>query len=100
MMSLVHEAVSRGKNAVVKNIALDMEMTWPFFTEQVIFKKSVTDLSWWSLMIDPDSRVIKELGSTTVNPEIAREKANLIKEDCKKHENQLAHRKIQFGCRK
>lgn len=100
MMSLVHEAVSQGKNAVVKNIALDMEMTWPFLTEHVIDKESVRDFTWRSLMIDPDSSVIRELSSATVDPAEARRKANLIKKWCKPRKDKLASRGVEFDCRK
>jgi hypothetical protein len=97
---LIEETVVQGGNAVVDNIALDMEITWPLLKSRIIENQSTKNVIWRSLMLDPNSNVIKKLASPTVDPKAARRQALEIKKKCDQFKSSLKRRKVKFQCRK
>lgn len=60
----------KGRNEV-KNIALDMEQTWPAVRDRFILDSTCPRTDWQSLIIDPHSSVIKHLEGPSFSTTIA-----------------------------
>ena len=62
IIDLLKEA-SSAETLDVKNIALDMEMTWPFIKNDLLSNEEISNVRWRSLMIDFEKSQIKSLVS-------------------------------------
>lgn len=97
---LIARARARRRPAVIRNIALDMETTWPLVYEIIQTPSlEVKDITWRSLMIDPQSPAIRKHGSNTVSTSTARDQAKKMVAFFRQNEDEMARRKIRFECR-
>ena len=55
----------------VKNLALDMEQTWPAVRDRFILDRTCPRTTWQSLLIDPQSSEIKRLEGSSFSTKIA-----------------------------
>jgi hypothetical protein len=96
---LIRDAHALNQPAVIRNIALDMEVTWPIVREMILRDKQLRDITWRSLMIDHRAKEMQALLSGTVSVGFARERENLIAEFGELHGAEMARRNINFECR-
>lgn len=86
------------QHVTVRNFALDMEATWgPIHAH--LNQKETHDLSWRSVMLDPEWPTFRKIQSDTVSLRIAEANIERIQEFCSKHKAQMAKRNISFECR-
>ena len=87
------------KRRVVRNIALDMGVTWPLVKNNLILDPKVSDVQWHTLMMDNKSPEIKKLAGQAVSATTAANQEKGIR-DCQEH---LMHaekeRKVVFECK-
>lgn len=67
---ILHAFQKKGRNEV-KNIALDMEQTWPAVRDRFILDRTCPRTTWQSLLIDPQSPTIKRLEGPSFSTTIA-----------------------------
>lgn len=96
---LIHKSLREKLTATVHNIALDMEITWPMLKDRIIENPAVENVIWRSLMIDPNSEVIKDITSRTVYTEAARKNQDEIMDACEASKAEMERRQIKFECR-
>lgn len=99
LRELVHEPRETERPLVVRNIALDMELTWPFLKEAILDDRDISHVHWRSLMIDPASRAIAQLQSLNLSTDQARSNIEDIRRTCEPMRNKLNRRRIGFACR-
>lgn len=97
--TLIREASRSGKPVTVRNIALDMETTWPLLREMLLDPKHIVGVTWQSLMVDSSSDKIREAASETVSLVMAQEREKNILSFFEKHGKSLEKRHIRFECR-
>lgn len=83
----------------IRNIALDMEVTWPMVRDELLSREYMHDITCQSLMIDYNSTEIPELDSDTVSVGTAEEQENEIRKFCAMTAADLAGRRMRFECR-
>jgi hypothetical protein len=96
---LLSTAIRRGEPANVQNIALDMEVTWHIIHHRVLANHDVNNVTWRSLMVDPNSKEIQNVASPSVSLEIANQRVREIQKVCSELQYDLAERKVTFECR-
>jgi len=67
---ILHAFQKKGRNEV-KNIALDMEQTWPAVRDRFILDSTCPRTDWRSLIIDPQSSMIQHLEGPSFSTTIA-----------------------------
>lgn len=83
----------------IRNIALDMEATWPLVHDMLLSRENIENITWLSLMIDTQSKKIQKVSSDTVSVSKARKVEKEIKKFCEQNQTTLKQRKIRFECR-
>jgi hypothetical protein len=83
---------------IIRNIALDMEATWPLLRELLLPDDS-ENITWQSLMIDSRAKTIQDHSSETVSVSVARDVETKIQEFCAQNKADFAERRIKFECR-
>lgn len=96
---LFEQAWKDGRVATVRNISLDMGSTWDIINGRLLDNPNVRNLDWRSVMIDPVSRAIKDVGGRTVSTKLASERIKQIQRTCSLLKEQLETRKVSFECR-
>lgn len=87
------------KPRVVKNIALDMEVTWPLVKNNLLLRTELLDVQWHSLMMDSKSRKIKPFSSKAVSVNTAANQAKDIIECSDELTRAKRDRNVVFECR-
>lgn len=82
----------------VCNLALDMEATWPHLKE-VLYSPVPQELTWRSIMLDPDWEDFKTFESSSVSVEIAKSHIKNIQQFWRENGERMEDRKIRFECR-
>ncbi|NML13777.1 TIR domain-containing protein [Azohydromonas caseinilytica] len=85
----------------IKNIALDMESTWPMVYERLLENGVVRSIVWHSIMVDEKSEACADLWSATVSPQTALNSERGIKKyfGVEANRNRLLQREVEFACR-
>lgn len=102
---LTHEIIRSFAKALprtvntIRNIALDMEQTWPTFRDDILENESIRKVKIETMMIDGRSPQIREMSSPTVSVKTALAQERGIVAYCKTHQRELAARRIEFSCR-
>ena len=96
---LIRNAQAMNTPVHIRNIALDMEVTWPMVRDELLSREYVRDITWQSLMIDYTSTGIRNLSSDTVSLGTAEEQEKEIREFCATMAADLAGRGMCFECR-
>lgn len=96
---LMREAHRGGKRVEVRNIALDMEATWPMLRDLVLAPEAVEGVTWRSLMVDPASAQLRPFWSDTVSRDTAALAEANMKSHCSANGDALARRGVRFECR-
>ena len=96
---LMRDAKRDGQPVVVRNIALDMEATWPMLRDRILARDPVEQVTWRSLMVDAESPKLAPYWSDTVSREIAANAEANMKRFCAEHAGKLARRGVLFECR-
>ena len=99
MKSVVGKKRARSKIVRICNLALDMESTWTYIRDKYLDDRTITDIEWRSLMIDPTSAAIKALQSHTVSTATATEKIQRMQEFFPKEHANLEGRRIHVKVR-
>jgi hypothetical protein len=89
-------------HAHIRNIALDMEVTWPLLREMILHPdrpEQLRNITWQSVMIDPKEKEIQRHSSDTVSARVARDAEKQIKLFCEQHHGALEERGIKFECK-
>jgi hypothetical protein len=100
-ITLLDEANRRwqkGEHVTVWNFALDMSATWAPMYES-LENSRVRNLTWRSLVLDPDWVGFQNFESETIRISRARDNLNSIQEYCAKHKDRLEQRNVVFECR-
>ena len=97
--NLLEESLKKGWTARVRNIALDMEITWPILKEHLLDDQRVRNVIWQSLMIDPGSEKIQRVSSETVSVQAALDNQMQIRKEGVRLKEKLKQRKVSFECR-
>jgi hypothetical protein len=92
-------SLNKRKRARVRNIALDMEVTWHLVRDKILQYQEAENISWQTLMIDHKAEVIRKHKSGTVSVSVARDVEEKIGELCSRCAPELARRNIKFECR-
>ena len=95
---LFDESLREGNAIAIRNIALDMEFTWPIM-KGILDRPDMQKLDWQTLMIDPTSEAIKNVASNTVNLDEARRNQREISKTFEEKKAELERRAIHFECR-
>lgn len=88
-----------GRLVTVRNIALDMEVTWTFIRDRILTKADVRNLEWRSVMIDPQSPTIRQIEHETVSTTTAAQRIEAIRKTLSSMAKKLSDRNIKFECR-
>jgi hypothetical protein len=93
--------VARALNTPVsiRNIALDMEVTWPLVRDMLLLPEDTEDVTWQSLMIDRHDEAIQLHSSGTVSTKVALDVEEKIKEFYDKNKVEIERRNIRFECK-
>jgi hypothetical protein len=83
----------------IDNLALDLEVTWPLFRDNILAADDVRNLHIRSLMIDHTSSAIQAVTSRTVSIKIAQDREGDVAEYCRMHARALTKRRVRFECR-
>lgn len=87
------------KPLIVKNIALDMELTWPFVRDHLILNAGSANVQWHTLMIDSQSPEISKLAGKAVSVKMAANQEGCVL-DCKDHLiDAKEKRRVVFECK-
>jgi hypothetical protein len=98
---VIRRKLRRAPNArtEVRNIALDMEVTWGYVRDHYLNKTSVRGIRWRSLMIDAASPDILQMQSGTVSVGIARSQEQQILQSLPRMSSALRERFVDFEVR-
>jgi Predicted nucleotide-binding protein containing TIR-like domain len=96
---LMRAAKQRGEPVVIKNIALDMESTWPLVRDEILAVDEMEGVTWHSLMVDPESEQLSTLWSDTVSQETARNSERNVKIFCPQMRENLLLRQVDYRCK-
>jgi hypothetical protein len=83
----------------IRNIALDMEVTWPLVRETLLLPHDTKDVSWKSLMIDSRVKAIQEHSSRTVSTHVATTAEKNMKDFYDHHKVDVEQRNVSFECK-
>jgi hypothetical protein len=100
--NLLTAARSRKASSRVRNIALDMEVTWPIVRDKILGPlppQQFRDITWQSLIIDSLDEKIQRHSSETVSVIRAQAVEDSIRDFCKRHESEWEERNVKFECR-
>ena len=78
---------------------MDMDITWPVIKDRLLGNSAIENVTWQSLMIDPDSPAIQKLESDTVSTKSARDHSAAIQDTCEGKKLELLKRGVNFECR-
>ena len=94
-------ATARAGNVpvLIRNLALDMEMTWPLARDMLLSQDHIEDITWLSLMVDTQSQQIQGLWSDTVSKKVASNAEDSIQKFCKNNDTELKRRNVRFECK-
>lgn len=99
MKSVVDKKRAQSKIVRICNLALDMKTTWTYIRDKYIHDRTITDIHWRSLMIDPNSAAIKSLQSHTVSTATATDKIQRMQQLFPKERANLDDRRIHVKVR-
>lgn len=87
------------RNIVVRNLALDMEVTWPFIRDHVLKPHGFDSIQWQSLMADHLSKTFEALSGPTISGEKAKRIEKDIRSYCSEHIREIEDHGVKFECR-
>jgi hypothetical protein len=96
---LISRAQALGQPVHIRNIALDMESTWPLVREMLLSSPVTENITWQSLMIDSTESGIRKVSSDSVSISLARKIERDIQKYCYKQVTELRKRRIRFEVR-
>ncbi len=96
--SIAREFTSSGTNEV-KNLALDMEQTWPAIRDRFLLAPRGASLRWLSLIIDPRSTLIKRVEGPSFTTSIAAAMIANMTTVCRSERARLAKGPVSYHCR-
>jgi Predicted nucleotide-binding protein containing TIR-like domain len=96
---LIQETLARQQQATVRNIGLDMELTWGPIESRFLTPDQVKNLTWRSLIIDPESPVIQAVASDSVDTGTAAVQISKIRRRGRALKDALAARGVTFECK-
>lgn len=103
MRSPIGEAMrmarARNKPISIRNIALDMEVTWPLVRDTLLLPEYTKDVSWHSLMIDSRVKAIQKHSSGTVSTRVATTAEKNMKGFYDHHRVDVERRNVSFECK-
>lgn len=99
LKALIIRDLQKEGRAIIQNIALDMDITWPVLKDRLLGNSAIENVKWQSLMIDPDSSAVQKLESDTVSTKSARVHSAEIQDMCEGKKLELRNRKVDFECR-
>lgn len=96
---LIRNAQAMNTPVNIRNIALDMEVTWPIVRDELLSRQYVRDITCQSLIIDHTSPNIRKVSSGTVSVGTAKKQESEIRKFCARRAADLAGRGLRFECR-
>lgn len=96
---LIQEAQARQQQASVRNISLDMELAWGAIENRILNPDAVKNLSWRSVIIDPESPAIQAVASDTVSIDTAAIQISRMRKRGRALKDVLAARGVTFECK-
>jgi hypothetical protein len=99
LSELIREARAEQRGVSIHNIALDMESTWPLVRDSMLAVKAIEDVTWHSIMVDPESDSLAGLWSDTVSQDTARNSIANMQTFCASQAESLRSRRVVFECR-
>jgi len=98
LLSEANRLWQQKKHVTVWNFALDMSATWdPLY--EALSRPEIRDLTWRSVMLDPEFPTFKEIESESVRVDRAKANIGLIQGFCSRHRDELAKRNVTVECR-
>ncbi|NMG63630.1 hypothetical protein GPA19_01515 [Azoarcus indigens] len=85
----------------IKNIALDMEMTWALIRDDIMSRRWGKRLEWRTLMVDGRAKAITQLrnAGSLISPQMARARETEIGEFCDGKAQYIEEHNFGFACR-
>jgi hypothetical protein len=96
---LIQETLARQQQATVRNIGLDMELAWGSIENRFLMPVEMKNLTWRSLIIDPESPAIQAVASDTVATDTAAFQISKIRKRGRASKDALAARGVTFECK-
>jgi hypothetical protein len=96
---LIQETLARQQQAKVRNIGLDMELAWGSIENRFLMPVEMKNLTWRSLIIDPESPAIQAVASDTVATDTAAFQISKIRKRGRASKDALAARGVTFECK-
>lgn len=99
LFAAIEDMQSTEKEISVTNLAHDMGVTWPLLKTRLLDQKQLRNLTWKTLMIDPDSAEIKKLAGAGISTRIARSRIREMQWAGEELDRAQRDRSVRFECR-
>lgn len=100
MTRLVGTSIQLYGSCSVRHLALDMGEAWGLLAEEILHpSKTLKNVTWQCLMMDPESAAIQPMSSASVSIHVARTRIDQMIQFLTENTALLQARNLQFECR-